>query len=404
MADAINTGEPPKRFQSTVTSILFTNHLPLGSASSYRQAGLAKYLRAAGFETRCLCRAGGSAPRDARGLSTEWPQYHDIRYWREPLVPALPANAAIFRESAKEDTIVLINRANPYTSTVAMLGRRKGTPLIVDMEDWDGYGGYSSYVGAYGPKGLMLTFFENLFPRQGSLVLAVSHLLYSRMAALGVPKERLLYLPNGYDDDLFDPSIAGTKVRDRFSLGDSPVVIYMSTFWKFERELHRTALDAFRMVLEEQPRAKMLMLGRGDLSVDSLIAERGLGGSVIKTGFISRRELAQFISAADVALHVISSHPYHQASSPMVVSEYMAMEKPVVAPRVGELAYALGDGAGLLVDRVEPRLLAEGVTRLLSDGGAREKIGRRARERARKEYSYARLAERLRSRCLELSG
>jgi glycosyltransferase involved in cell wall biosynthesis len=143
----------------------------------------------------------------------------------------------------------------------------------------------------------------------------------------------------------------------------------------------------------------MLMVGGGDLDIGELVAERGLQGRVVTTGFVGRKQIPSLIAATDVALHVISSHPFHAASSPMVMPEYMAMGKPVVAPRIGELAYALDGDAGWLVDAADPKLLADGVVTLLKNEGEREAMGKRALEKVQKGYSYSHLAATLKQAC-----
>lgn len=232
--------------------------------------------------------------------------------------------------------------------------------------------------------------------------MTVSHLLTSRMAQLGVPREKMVLIPNGYDEELFNPSMSGGEIREQYALKDSPVVIYMSTFWKFERGLHETALAAFKEVTRQVPDARLLMVGGGNLPVSSLIAERGLEGRVIPTGFVERRRVPMLIASADVALHVISDHPFHAASSPMVMPEYMAMGKPIVAPRTGELAYALTGGAGWLVSGARPDLLATGVVALLKDEQRRHEMGLTAEKKAREEYSYRSLAAKLKAAYLRL--
>jgi len=249
----------------------------------------------------------------------------------------------------------------------------------------------------------MLTLYENTFPRLGDLVVTVSHLLTSRMAQLGVPRDKMLLIPNGYDEELFAPSISGEEVREQYGLKDFPVVIYMSTFWQFERGLHEIALDAFKEVTRRIPDARLLMVGGGNLPVSSLIAERGLEDRVMPTGFVERGKIPELIASADVALHVISDHPFHKASSPMVMPEYMAMGKPIVAPRTGELAYALTGGAGWLVDDARPEPLAGGVVALLKDEAKRREMGLAALKKAQEEYSYGSLAAKLKVAYARLS-
>jgi len=381
--------------------VAFVNHLRLGSASSFRQAGLAKYLDRMGLRGEFLGLKGRTNAKAIEAME-EWRCFERISYWNEPLVNEFRENLALFRRIASENTVLHVNRANPYTATIASLGK-SGRKLVVDMEDWDGFGGYSSYASLYGARGAVLTFYENAFPRLGDLVVTVSHLLTTRMAQLGVPKEKLILIPNGYDEDLFSPSTSGDVVREEYGLGDFPVVIYMSTYWKFEIGLHEVALAAFKEVTRQIPNARLLMVGGGNLPVASLIAERKLEDRVIPTGFVDRRTVPKLIASADVALHVISDHPFHAASSPMVMSEYMAMRKPMVAPRIGELAYALTGGAGWLVNSARPELLAGGVVALLRDETKRREIGLAAEKKAREEYSYRSLAAKLKAAYLRMT-
>ena len=374
--------------------VAFVNHLRLGSASSFRQAGLAKYLDRLGVKGEFLGLGARAAGRAAEALD-EWRCFERISYWNEPLVTKFLENLRLFRKIAHDNPVIHVNRASPYTATIAALGRSGGNKLVVDMEDWDGFGGYSSYASLYGGRGAVLTFYENTFPRLGDLVVTVSHLLTLRMIQLGVPREKTLLIPNGYDEELFSPSISGDDVRDQYGLKGLPVVIYMSTYWKFEKGLHEIALAAFKEVARQIPDARLLMVGGGNLPVSSLIAEKGLENHVIPTGFVERSMVPKLIASADVALHVISDHPFHQASSPMVMPEYMAMGKPIVAPRTGELAYALSGGSGCLVDGARPELLAGGVVALLKDEAQRRDMGITVAKKARAEYSYRSLAAKL---------
>ncbi|MDG6994420.1 MAG: glycosyltransferase family 4 protein [Nitrososphaerota archaeon] len=379
-------------------SVLFGNHLRLQSASTYRQVGFAKYLKPHGYDCNFLGRAPKeiSATRDRPDQKVEWKSYFtDIEYWKEPIVQNFFSNVKFFSRICKNSSVVHVNRANPFTASVISLARSAPWRLVVDVEDWDGFGGYSSYADKYGPAGALLTFYEQVFPRTADAVIVVSHLLRSRMISAGVAKDRIFLIPNGFDPDLFHPGISGRKAREIYNLGDSPVVIYASTFWDFERSLHEIAMKAFKRILESVPTAKFVVVGSGNMAVQQIINEFGLEKHVVRTGFVPREMVPQLMAAADVALHVISEHPFHVASSPMIVPEYMAVGKPIVAPATGELSYMLRDGAGLLVDRADPDLLAEGVIKLLKDETMSKSIGEGALKVAAKGYCYKVLAEKL---------
>ena len=364
-------------------SVVFVNHLPRGSASSYRQEGFAKYLRKEGLETTLVCRGSG-VPAVGRGGA-----YTREVNWTEPFPLMLVQNARLLARAARSADIVHVNRANPFTATLVSLvrGAIRGR-VVVDMEDWDGYGGYSTYIQSHGPKGWALTAYERAFPRTADAVVVVSRMLRDYMVRTGVPEERLTVINNGFDEEVFTPGEDSDLARKRYGLAESSVVIYSSTFWEFEKEQHELAFEALRRILKEVPDARLVLTGREDSSISGALRRSGIEGRVVRTGFVPRARLPGIMAAADVAVHVIGADAFHRASSPMIVPEYMAMGKPVVAPRVGELEVILSGGAGVLVDEVDPASIAEAAVRLLRDREEREAVGRRARMKAVEKYSY----------------
>ncbi|MGI0090771.1 MAG: glycosyltransferase family 4 protein [Nitrososphaerales archaeon] len=391
-------------------NVLFANHLRLGSASSYRQAGFAKYLRMIGHDCSLISRANemrSSTPSESgekRSEQEKWDQYSKIYSWKEPLAQKFLSNRRVFSSASKVFSVVHVNRANPFTASVVASARSSNWKLVVDMEDWDGFGGYSTYAHRYGAAGGLLTFYEQWFPRTADAVIVVSHLLGDLMVRAGVPRRKIFLIPNGYDPDLFHNGVSGKETRKEYDLGDSPVVIYASTYWNFEKNLHETAFAAFKKIAEFVPDVKFLLVGSGNIAIKTMISEFGLGKNAIATGFVARDRVPQLMATADVAMHVISNHPFHCASSPMIIPEYMAVGKPIVAPRIGELGLMLEGGAGYLVGRPEPDLLADGVIKLLKDDALRSDLGTRAALRASEKYSYRVLAKNVKQTYEEIAA
>ena len=386
-----------------MSKVLFANHLRLGSASSYRQAGFAKYLGLRGHNCGLIGRADepsyhasqAGAKLQGRDAATEWDYYSQIQNWKEPFVTKFIGNSRLFSRVSKQYSVVHVNRAHPFTASVISSARSHNWKLVVDMEDWDGFGGYSTYAHKYNAAGGLLTLYEQFFPRTADAIIVVSSLLQRLMIRAGVSKRKIYHIPNGYDPDLFHNNISGLKIREEYNLGKSPVVMYASTYWSFEKELHETALAAFRKITKYNSAVKFLVVGSGNIEIKTIATKYGLGENAVATGFVPRYKVPQLMAAADVAMHVISNHPFHVASSPMIIPEYMAVGKPVVAPRIGELNTMLDNRAGLLVDRPDADLLAEGVIKLLGDETLRLDLGIRAASRASGNYSYRILAQKL---------
>ena len=73
----------------------------------------------------------------------------------------------------------------------------------------------------------------------------------------------------------------------------------------------------------------------------------------------------------------------------------MALERPLVASRVGGLQLLIEDNvSGLLVPPGDPAALAEGIAKLMGEPALRERLGREARRRIEAGYSTEAVAER----------
>ena len=96
-----------------------------------------------------------------------------------------------------------------------------------------------------------------------------------------------------------------------------------------------------------------------------------------------RADAAAIVASFDVAVCCSDSE-----GSPLSVMEYMEAARPIVATRVGGIPDLIDDGVhGLLVEPQDPEGLAAAVARLLREREHAAKLGRRARERRRRELS-----------------
>jgi spore coat protein SA len=89
-------------------------------------------------------------------------------------------------------------------------------------------------------------------------------------------------------------------------------------------------------------------------------------------------------------------NPSYSESFGMSLVEAMATEKPVVATRVGGMTEIVDHGkSGLLVERGDPRGLAEAILYLARDSSLRREMGQRGRQRAEEIFAWPQVAARL---------
>jgi glycosyltransferase involved in cell wall biosynthesis len=321
----------------------------------------------------------------------------EITYWIEPFEQSFPFNMLRLIKRARRFDLIHVNRANPFTSTMLFpLKVLGGKRVIIDWEDWDGVGGYIDIMKKGMISRFALGFFEEVFPKSCALVIVVSKALEKRAMRLGIPPNKILYVPNGFDESLFSENLSGGEFRKKFGLEDRPVILFMSALHLFEKDNWGMILRSMRYVVDEVPNATLLIVGGGNRSwVTKYAEELHLERNLVCTGYIPRTLVPAAIASADVAVHVLKDNNFFRSSSPMVIPEYMAMRKAIVASDVGEIHFMLDNGVGMLVKDQKPREFGEAILKLLLNPGLRERLGRSASEKAKTEYSYRVLAQKI---------
>jgi glycosyltransferase involved in cell wall biosynthesis len=115
----------------------------------------------------------------------------------------------------------------------------------------------------------------------------------------------------------------------------------------------------------------------------------GISDSVSFPGW--QEDLAQVMAGWD-----IFALPSLDEGFGFAALEAMAAGLPVVATNVGGLPELVVDGqTGWLVPARDPAMLADCLRRLIADAEKREAMGAAGRERARKQFSLARMVEQI---------
>lgn len=222
--------------------------------------------------------------------------------------------------------------------------------------------------------------------RRTAAILAVSRQIEGRCRELA-PAERVTWIPGTADLPRFTAAADAGAIRAEFGLGEAPVIVSVARL--APNRGHELLLAGFRLLLQELPAARLLLVGKGETRarLERLVAEFGLGAAVVFTGYRDR-DLPAVLAAADVfALMAAGSDESCRAAL-----EAMAAGRPVVARRVGALPETVVHGeTGLLVDDSGPATVADALRAILAERGRAAAMGRAGRRRVEEEFSPDRL-------------
>ena len=206
---------------------------------------------------------------------------------------------------------------------------------------------------------------------------------------------RLCVTHPGVDHELFTP---GSQPEARDLLGWDPgrVVLFVGRIQPLKGL--DVAVEAFGRIHAEIPGARMVIVGgpSGPNGVTELeqiharIAELRLQSRVEFVPPRPHEEIASYYRAADVLLV-----PSRSESFGLVAAEAQACGLPVVAARVGGLAYTVEDAtSGFLVDDWDPAAFAAAAIKILRDEDLAERLSKGAVEFAGR-FSWEVAADRL---------
>lgn len=193
---------------------------------------------------------------------------------------------------------------------------------------------------------------------------------------VGVPARKVQTIRYGLDDL---PAAWGENPPDELP-PDARVLLAVA------RLTPQKGIDVALRALPELPADTVLVvLGEGPerAALEALARQLGLERRVFLPGRVP--DVAAWLRRASVLVH-----PARWEGFGLGVLEAMLAELPVVATRVSSLPELVVDGeTGLLVPPDDPPALARAVARALDEPG----LGAAGRERARREFSVARMAD-----------
>ncbi len=328
--------------------------------------GLGTSLPAHGFDvTVATTRAAGGWPLDAlrEAGARHVPVLRRGRFDLGPLV-------ALGRRLRAERVDVV--HAHMFGSNVwgTLLGRLAGVPVVVAHEhSW-------AFEGDPGRRVL-----EGIIGRTADALVAVSRADAELMHSYErVPRDRIRVIPSAWTPR--DRSPGGDLRADH---GIPPDAVVVGTVAHLRRVKRLELLvEAFAMVLAEQPDAWLLIVGEGP-DRPRLEAAARRWGVEDRTAFTGHREDVDAVwTAIDVAAMTSD-----REGTPTAALEAMTSGTPMVAFGVGGLPELFAAGGGVLVPPHDTAVLARELAALAADPQRRRAIGAEGRARSQ-DYTLER--------------
>jgi glycosyltransferase involved in cell wall biosynthesis len=198
--------------------------------------------------------------------------------------------------------------------------------------------------------------------RSADMLLGASRAFAPRLRALGVPPDRLAYLPNWAEESYADP-VPTESPSEPWEGGFT--VMFAGNLGRVQGL--ETALDAAARLGAGSP-VRWVLVGDGSLRawLEAEVRRRHLGDRVFLVGRHPVSAMPAFFAKADAMLVSLKPDDVISLTVPAKLQTYMAAGRPVLGSIDGEAARVIAEsGAGLASRAGDAEALAANVNRML---------------------------------------
>ncbi|NMB92508.1 MAG: glycosyltransferase family 4 protein, partial [Parcubacteria group bacterium] len=232
--------------------------------------------------------------------------------------------------------------------------RQRNIPVILDIRDlWPEAAESTGYI----KKGFIYQLFKqrakNLYQKANCLIVNSPALKKHLVTDYAVSANKIVYISNGVDFELFSQEVDTSFVERQYNLFDTFVVSYIGLLG-FAQNLEVIIETA--QLLKDNKDIKFLIVGVGPLEQKLKVQVKKLKlDNIIFTGLIPHNEINQYIGVSDICLIPYKNDPVFKENIPSKMFEYMAAKKPIIINLEGEASRMIQEAqAGILVKPNDP--------------------------------------------------
>jgi PEP-CTERM/exosortase A-associated glycosyltransferase len=376
--------------------------LPLHSGYAFRTAAILREQKALGWQTLQLTtpRHGdaGAEVEEADGWQFHrtplrrgaWSRIAPVAYLRE-----MAATARRIDQLADDFRPDVLHAHSPVLNALPALwvGRRRGLPVVYEVRAlWEDAAVDHGITREGSPRYLASRALETYALRRADRVATICEGLRTEIAARGVPKSRIMVIPNAVDPALFrhgsepDPALART-----LGLAGKTVIGFAGSFYRYEGL--DLLIDALTLLAPRHPDLRVLLVGGGPQ--ESALREqarlRSLGDRVVFAGRVPHAQVQRYYELIDVLAYPRRRMRLTELVTPLKPLEAMAQGRMLVASDVGGHRELIRHGdTGFLFPADDLAALATTIEAVLAHRADWPRLRDQARRFVESERTWAR--------------
>ena len=300
-------------------------------------------------------------------------------------------NGLIRKEGSHFDVVCVHDWLSSISGIITKNETKVPVVFHVHSTEWGRSGGRGSKVVSY---------LESATAEATDRIITVSHAMQEDLARHGWPKSKISVVWNGVDPERYNPRKCKKgdvkKIRHKYGIHDDECMLFFLGRLTWVKGV-RNLVQAMPLILEECPKTKLVILGKGEEQTDIVETARRLeieDNVVCHFEFVPEDERILHYAASDVCIFPSIYEPFG-----IVSLEAMSMAKPIVVGAQGVVGFreqVLSSGPeqnGIHVNGGDPEDIAWGVKQVLKDPKRAKKWGANGRKRVLRYFTWTKAAE-----------
>ena len=271
--------------------------------------------------------------------------------------------------------------------------QRHRVRLIVDTDDWEGWGGWNELAPYTPVQKRFFAWQEQWGMRHCHALTVASRALQTLAWGAGVSPQRVVYVPNGAGISE-QWSVTSHQSKDE----RQPTLLLYSRLFEFDTERLVQVLGGVRTAV---PHLQILAVGAGLYEADAAqfrqeLAAAGLLEAVKDVGWLDVAALPDVLQTADVGIYLMEDTLLNRTKCPVKLADMLTLGIPVVAEAVGQVPeYVVHNHTGLLRPSGDVTGITADLIHLLQHPQERTRLSQNAITHMQTHFSWEQLSQRV---------
>lgn len=277
--------------------------------------------------------------------------------------------------------------------TALIYGRITRTPIIMNISDlWPES---AVALGLVNSRWMIQVAeaLEKLLYRRAWKISCQTEGIMKSLLERGVPKEKVTFLPNGVNLELFAPRERDVEMAERLGIKEEDFVLIYAGTMGYAQGLESVIITA--EIMKDKGNFRFLFVGDGTErpKLEALVKEKGLS-NVCFVDFQPVQEMPRYFSLSSASIIPLKKNKLFEGARPSKMFPALGSAVPVIYSGEGEAAeLVLSSGGGVVVEPENSEELAKAIVELSMNPNRRE-MGKKGRQFVKDHYTWSEIIQR----------